>query len=37
VNTGLAYTPDEYRAMTRGERDALIREANRAARKTRRR
>jgi hypothetical protein len=29
INTGLAYTMDEYLAMSRVQRDALVGEANR--------
>lgn len=32
IRTGLAYTPDEYRAMTRSQRNAIVSEANRRKR-----
>jgi hypothetical protein len=37
VATGLAYTPTEYRQFSRGQRNALVAEANRAIRAAARR
>jgi hypothetical protein len=33
IGTGLAFTPDQYLGLTRGQREAVVAEANRVNRR----